>query len=215
MDTCDTILDAAVRLYAERGARGATTRAIAEEAGVNEVTLFRHFGSKAALLREAMAWAAARVRITRLPDAAVDPLTELSAWCRSELEALHRVRSLLRTSLAEFEENPELGGPACRVPARVAAELRGYLERLREAGMIPASADVEGAARMLMGSLFAEAISRDIMPEGYPAEVGESAHRYARLTLASLGRGERPAADDRGQGAGETGRAGGHPLAGG
>jgi AcrR family transcriptional regulator len=187
MNTRDSMLAAAVRLYSERGARGATTRAIAEEAGVNEVTLFRHFGSKRALLREAMAWAAERVRITRLPDFPGDPLAELSSWCRSELEALHGVRSLLRTSMGEFEENPEVGGPASRVPARVAAELRRYLERLQEGGIVPAGADIDGAAVMLMGSLFAEAISRDIMPEGYPAEVGKSAMRYARLTLASLG----------------------------
>jgi AcrR family transcriptional regulator len=44
-------LDAAARLFAERGYAGTTTRAIAEAAGVNEVTLFRHFESKRGMLR--------------------------------------------------------------------------------------------------------------------------------------------------------------------
>jgi AcrR family transcriptional regulator len=44
------IIEAAARIYAAHGYRGATTRRIAEEAGVNEVTLFRQFGSKSALL---------------------------------------------------------------------------------------------------------------------------------------------------------------------
>ena len=52
--TKQQLLDAAVRVYAEGGFRGATTRRIAEEAGVNEVTLFRLFGSKAALIDEAI-----------------------------------------------------------------------------------------------------------------------------------------------------------------
>ena len=41
--TKDHILEAAARLYGEHGFRGTTTRRIAQEAGVNEVTLFRQF----------------------------------------------------------------------------------------------------------------------------------------------------------------------------
>ena len=48
------ILNAAARVYALHGWRGATTRRIADEAGVNEVTIFRQFGSKDALLDIAM-----------------------------------------------------------------------------------------------------------------------------------------------------------------
>ena len=60
MPSCDAMenrqrsLDAAARIYGEAGFRGATTRRIAAEAGVNEVTLFRIFGSKASLLAEAV-----------------------------------------------------------------------------------------------------------------------------------------------------------------
>jgi AcrR family transcriptional regulator len=52
--TRQQILEAAVRVYSEAGFRGATTRRIADEACVNEVTLFRIFGSKAALIAEAV-----------------------------------------------------------------------------------------------------------------------------------------------------------------
>jgi AcrR family transcriptional regulator len=46
----DRLLAAAERVFAQRGLVGATTREIAQEAGVNEVTLFRHFRSKQGLL---------------------------------------------------------------------------------------------------------------------------------------------------------------------
>ncbi|HTJ77526.1 MAG TPA: TetR/AcrR family transcriptional regulator [Rariglobus sp.] len=49
-DTRDRILAAAARIFARNGLTGATTRAIAHEAGVNEVTIFRHFKSKDRLL---------------------------------------------------------------------------------------------------------------------------------------------------------------------
>lgn len=45
-DTRTRILDAALEQFFERGYDGTTTRAIAEGAEVNEVTLFRNFGSK-------------------------------------------------------------------------------------------------------------------------------------------------------------------------
>ena len=44
------LLAAAARIFARDGLTGATTRAIAREAGVNEVTLFRHFQTKDRLL---------------------------------------------------------------------------------------------------------------------------------------------------------------------
>lgn len=48
-DTSKNILHAARDLFAEKGFSNITTRQIARRAGVNEVTLFRHFGTKAAL----------------------------------------------------------------------------------------------------------------------------------------------------------------------
>lgn len=48
------LLDAARDLFARKDYRATTTREIAEAAGVSEYLLFRHFGSKAGLFREAL-----------------------------------------------------------------------------------------------------------------------------------------------------------------
>ena len=50
--TRQRLLDAAARVFARNGLEGATTREIAREAQVNEVTLFRHFKTKDNLLSE-------------------------------------------------------------------------------------------------------------------------------------------------------------------
>lgn len=42
----DRILDAALRVFAERGFHGATTRELAKAAGVSEALMFRHFPTK-------------------------------------------------------------------------------------------------------------------------------------------------------------------------
>jgi AcrR family transcriptional regulator len=54
MSTEQRILDAALKVFASEGYTGATTRRIAEEANVAEVTLFRKFQSKENLLREVL-----------------------------------------------------------------------------------------------------------------------------------------------------------------
>ena len=52
--TRDRIIEAALLAFARDGLQGATTRTIAQEAGVNEVTLFRHFQNKEGLLAAVM-----------------------------------------------------------------------------------------------------------------------------------------------------------------
>ncbi|HLR71143.1 MAG TPA: TetR/AcrR family transcriptional regulator [Pseudogracilibacillus sp.] len=53
-NTRDRIIRAAIELVDEKGYKGATTRAIAERAEVNEVTLFRNFGNKKGILDAAI-----------------------------------------------------------------------------------------------------------------------------------------------------------------
>ena len=53
-DTEERILDAALKVFASEGYAGATTRKIAQEANVAEMTLFRKFQSKENLLREVL-----------------------------------------------------------------------------------------------------------------------------------------------------------------
>lgn len=54
-DTREKIIKAALRLFGENGYSATSTRAIASEAGINEVTLFRHFGSKQNLFEACIA----------------------------------------------------------------------------------------------------------------------------------------------------------------
>jgi AcrR family transcriptional regulator len=50
-NAAERLLDAAARVFARKGLKGATTREIAIEAGLSEMTLFRRFGTKEKLLR--------------------------------------------------------------------------------------------------------------------------------------------------------------------
>ena len=52
--TEEKILAAATSLIADQGFQGTTTKDIAREAGVSEMSVFRHFGSKKAILQAIM-----------------------------------------------------------------------------------------------------------------------------------------------------------------
>src|ERR1035437_639687 len=185
--TRDQILDAAARLYGEHGFRGTTTRRIAQEADVNEVTLFRLFGSKTALLLEALRVHGVEPTRAELPAVPVDPLAELTEWCTHKRRAISNMRSIIRKAMSEFEENPDM--PKCITHGASAtyASLREYLKRLHRAGFTNTTADVPAAASMLISTVFHDAIARDMMPHAFPQPSSASPGLYARLCLKSLG----------------------------
>ena len=191
MTVRNQLLDAAARLYAEAGYRGATTRRIAGEAGVNEVTLFRHFGSKDALIREAITRAGLSSVAELLPQVARDPLREVGDWAKAHITELRERRSLIRTCMGEIEEHPGIFSEQNSPPTVAAKALSQYLRRLREAGLAKAQFDESAASAMLMGALFADAMGRDIMPELYRNEPEQALDEYVRLFLRSIGVGRR------------------------
>ena len=186
MTVRDDLLAAAARVYAEAGYRGATTRRIALAAGVNEITLFRHFGSKDALLREAL---------TRnqdppgadLPDEPKDPLTELLGWAGSHITDMRGRQALIRTCMGEFAEHPGLFVPENSGPVRAARALTLYLRRLRQRGLAQAEFDPRAAAALLIGTLFADAMGREIMPDLYANEPEKALREYVTLFLRGIG----------------------------
>jgi AcrR family transcriptional regulator len=183
----DKILDAALRVFAETGYRGATTRRIAQEADVNEVTLFRQFGSKDELIREAVRHAATEQDQFRLPEVPGDPYRELTDWAREHSRRLRQRGPVIRTCLGEATEHREMSDCMSEGPVRVGTELRRYLTSLRDRGGASAAVDVDVAAGMLMSVLFTDAISRDLMPRLYRYDVEEAPARYVQFVLQALG----------------------------
>jgi AcrR family transcriptional regulator len=202
----EQLLTAALKVFAATGTRGATTRRIAQEAGVNEVTLFRHFGSKEALIRQAVSSTNEGVMLTRLPEHPADPEQELLTWARMHYQFLFSIRSFIRIGMAEFVEHPEVTRAACQFPVRIANDLHDYLTRLRAAGLAGGDWNARAAASMLMGALFADAMGRDVMPARYPYSQRDAVKHYVSMFLRAIGvtvaapiRPSRPRANNSGR----------------
>jgi AcrR family transcriptional regulator len=190
MESRCRILTAAARVYAEFGFRGATTRRIATAAGVNEVTLFRTFGSKEALIEEALRHHAqsGAVSADALPEHPVDPERELTAWARAQLADLRAHRSLIRKTMSEIEERPDLAPTVTAGWATCDAVLHDYLGRLRAHGFVPADSAGEllAGGAMLMAALFSDAMGRDMLPSLFPQPEEEAPAVYVRLFLRAV-----------------------------
>lgn len=197
MTVRNELLSAAARVYAEAGYRGATTRRIALAAGVNEITLFRHFGSKDALLREALARSQDPSSDELLPESPADPGAELLAWAGSHITDMRGRQALIRTCMGEFAEHPGLFVPENSGPVRAARALTQYLTRLRQRGLARAEFEPRAAAALLIGTLFADAMGRDIMPDLFTNQPDDALREYIALFLRGIGADPKPRRNGR------------------
>jgi AcrR family transcriptional regulator len=183
-------------VYAEAGFRGATTRRIADEAGVNEITIFRLFGSKAALIEAALRARtdASGNELVALPRVPAEPERELAAWAASHLGHLRANREFIRKTLAEVEERPEMAPTICGGWCDAEHELRDYVRRLRRLGFMadPATdacgikVDLDVAVKMFTSALFSDAMGRDVMPDMYPQPAERAPLLYVRCFLRAV-----------------------------
>jgi len=106
--TRQRLLDAAALVFARDGLSGSTTRAIAEEAGVNEVTLFRHFQTKDRLLAAVVGenfGAKQPVASTPIPVPTDNLRADLLALARHSDKILTENLPLVRTLLGEIHHH--------------------------------------------------------------------------------------------------------------
>ncbi len=191
------ILHAAARIYAQHGWRGATTRRIAEEAGVNEVTIFRQFGSKDALLDSVMHECARLDQQISLPQDPVNPEEDLFHWVQAHHAALVAMRDIVRQMMSEAAQRPEAATCAGQGPSGAFAQLQSYVVQLRRNGWIThpdatRPAEVRGAVTMLMGAVFADAMNREVMPIMFPESIEDSLRVYVRIFLRGIGVASEP-----------------------
>ncbi|MGD9894890.1 MAG: TetR/AcrR family transcriptional regulator [Dehalococcoidia bacterium] len=196
-ETEERILDAAARVFAETGFRGATTRRIAEAAGVNEVTLFRRFPTKDALIVAALRHASDRtiaaLAARALPAQPRDVRGELSAYATIVLEGVLASRQAHRTALGEWGHNPSLDRYLLLTTAHVYDEVHRYVVHARDAGLLRAEVDPLVGTQLLLGALLGDALMRDVMPDYFPRTPAATVPAYLDVLLAGL----TPATADR------------------
>lgn len=191
----DRLLEAAHAVFAEEGFRGATTRRIAARAGVNEVTLFRHFKGKEELLIEAVdrqaESAIAMLARTPLPEEPVDVAGELGRFLTATLSGLVAAHQAIRTSIGEWGHHPGLDDRLTRASRYVSNEVERYLLAAQGRGLIRRDLDHTVAAQALISPIFAHGMLHQMTPERFPLGPGESVAMYLTILLEGIAPGAR------------------------
>lgn len=136
-NTRQRIIAAAMQLFGQVGYTQASTRAIAEEAGVNEVTLFRHFGSKKNLLLACMErFNAGGFAATFEAELSGDYPSDIALMARLQLRNTVENLNILHLLLSDARNVPELQEAMRAGGAGNMALLAAYFQRQIEAGVV-------------------------------------------------------------------------------
>jgi len=158
------LLTAAARVFARDGLVGATTRAISREAGVNEVTLFRHFGTKEHLIEAVVGSAFGEARTKRASaggKAGRSLKVDLESLARRYEHLLAANLPLIRTMIGEIHRHELCQHQALKGifwPMRAALVER--LERASKSGEARHDLNASIAADMFLGSIFSSVLRR-------------------------------------------------------
>jgi AcrR family transcriptional regulator len=163
-ETRNRILAATRALFARKGRRGTTTREIAELAGVNEATLFRHFGHKDALIEAcAKHYCAAPALQELVENLSGDVQTDLRRIAAGLYDRMEQVRDMIVMTLAEEEDDSAVGDAAWRAPAEIRQMLTEYMAGRVAAGEL--AGDPRLLAKVFVGMIFANVIARKKFPQ--------------------------------------------------
>lgn len=164
-DTKEKLLEATLKLISEKGYLGATTREIAQEAAVTELTLFRNFGSKEKLFEEVLN------RYTFLPRLR-ELLLELEGLSYDKalrvvgirfIETLKERKSLVRIMLSEMNVYPEkIRAVYKKFIDELIHALAGYFRSLQKKRMLRIFSP-EITARAFLGMIFSYFMAEEIV----------------------------------------------------
>jgi len=170
-ETRQRILHSAAEVFADKGYARATTRALAAAAGVNEVTLFRHFGNKqnlfAAVIEQFGGPAVTAALETQLTGVYAQDLLSMG---RHLMQVLLERKVTLRLMLCEATHFPEVQALMAQNPRRIRQMLAKYLQQQIEQGQVR-DLQPEAMAQAFAGMFFSYAIGQGILGDSVEPEL--------------------------------------------
>lgn len=185
------LIKAATEVFAKAGLTGATTREIARVAGVNEVTLFRHFQSKEQLLnaviRQVIALQAET--LANQDEWTQDLYIDLSHYAQVSNEMLEEHEALIRTFIGEAKRHPQA---ACQILYETDQSLReqmvAYLKKGQNKGTVRRDIDLKAVVDSFTGMFLYGILRRGDTPN----TLGYNRDRYIESCVHLFVRGISP-----------------------
>lgn len=188
-DTEDRILDATIKLLDKVGWKGATTKRIAAEAGVNEVTLFRKFQSKELLLKAAKKRNANKfleeLELLFEIDDGGDIKTYLLTIWQNASEMINKRINLIRISMEEVRGIPFEEKVLPKISKMIIDYLANYFEKQIDKGLIR-NINPEVAALNIFSIVFQTNIVWKIYDQKQPIEDEAIMENFLEMFLKGI-----------------------------
>lgn len=167
--TRQRIIQAASKIFSDSGYAGATTRAIATAAGVNEVTIFRQFGSKKNLMLEVVKRESALSGIGKVIKEKLtgDYRKDLYLIGYTFLNVMLDQRKEILTSITEASRITEIREIIAIVPQRQNQMLGGYIRQQIAKGVMR-KVNPEMAAQAFFGMFMSYSIMSGLAGDSVP-----------------------------------------------
>ncbi|HUS89122.1 MAG TPA: TetR/AcrR family transcriptional regulator [Desulfosporosinus sp.] len=137
INTEDKILNASIVLFSQKGYSAVTTKEIAKEAGVSEMTLFRHFESKHNLFEKAFDKFVFSPKFIALFEGLEwDLERDLNKICSSYQDTLSKNQKIILMHFKNEELNPDFDATLFKFPNEFKKLLCYYFEEMRNRGAI-------------------------------------------------------------------------------
>jgi AcrR family transcriptional regulator len=154
--TRDKILETSLKLFSRKGFLGATTKEIAKEAGIAEITLFRHFPSKENLFEEVLnSYTFLPVLKGLLPEISAMPYEKsLTIIAQRFLDTLESRKEMIHIMYSEVKRYPEKIQKIYHgFIEELIKTLASYFQELQEKRILR-DFNSESAARAFLGMFF-------------------------------------------------------------
>lgn len=165
-DRREQIIDAAMRVFAQKGFTRATNKDIAREAGITPGLIYHYFESKEALFKAIIEMRSPLKLVRELPaqTLALPPEIFLPFVLRQVLGIVEDEKfvQVIRAFLPEVVHNPQMAPLALSVLQRAIAFLSGYLASQVESGALQ-KVNVDLVAQTLLGSMIGFVLRRQIV----------------------------------------------------
>jgi len=165
-DRRDQLIDAAMRVYSQKGFTRATNKDIAREAGITPGLIYYYFESKEALLKAIIETRSPAQLMTTLPPQALElpPQLFLRMLIMRALSIIEseQLIQLIRMLLPEIVHNPEMASIASSMIQRILEFLGSYFEKQVGKGALR---PIDGVltAQVTIGSVLAFVLRRQII----------------------------------------------------
>ena len=168
------ILEAAAESFQTLGYARTTTQVIAANAGVAEVTLFRHFGDKQSLFKSVIQQIGGGVNFDLLEDQLSSDLeADLTLICEQALSFFIDQQDAIRMLMFESVHFPEMKAALAQNPSGMIELLVRYFEKQCDDGKVQV-ANPQVTAQAFMSMIFGYAIGmhpvRDLLPAEIPID---------------------------------------------